>query len=120
MLCLPHVGTRLWNWPPLSIRGMNLKPALQTETAWGMIPIKYFGRGVLGNEPYDPATPAVAARGLTYLYLCVSPSSTEKNSGYETAAASAPLIFVSPSARSAATAKAMAMRWSPNESISAP
>jgi len=46
--------------------------------------------------------------------------SRSKNSGKLMAADSAPRISVSPSARNAATLKAMAMRWSPPESIVAP
>ena len=45
--------------------------------------------------------------------------SVAKNSGKDTPADSAPSMAHGPSAASAATAKAMAMRWSPAESISA-
>src|SRR5208282_2517939 len=45
---------------------------------------------------------------------------SSKNVGYDTPAASAPTIVVSPSARNAATANAMAILWSPNESSLAP
>lgn len=52
----------------------------------------------------------VSGRDGFPLYRCATLSSRSKNSGNEIAADSAPRISVSPSARSAATANAMAMR----------
>ena len=66
---------------------------------------------------YPVGAMPVDGRTASWVHLWASASSEVKNSGKEMAAASAPLISVSPAARSAAMANAMAMRWSAPESI---